>query len=80
MALPGELKGLGGCTCMDCGSHMKLDVQLSGAGYYLGYWCRQCGPYSRETGYFATKEDAQDALNRVESVEPSNIRNYDYNG
>ena len=36
----------------------KLDVYLSGAGYYIGTYCA-CGPYSRESGYYRTRELAQ---------------------
>lgn len=35
----------------------KLDVYLSG-GYYIGTFCG-CGPYSRESGYYRTRELAQ---------------------
>lgn len=41
---------------------MELDVQQSAAGYYLGTWCDFCGPYGRESGYFATHEEAEKAL------------------
>jgi hypothetical protein len=44
--------------CPDCGRMPKLDVQYSAAGYYIGAWC-DCGPYSRESGYYRTGEDAQ---------------------
>ena len=39
----------------------KLDVYLSGAGYYIGTYCR-CGPYTRESGYYRTCELAQAAF------------------
>ena len=39
----------------------KLDVYLSGAGYYIGTYCR-CGPYTRESGYYRTRELAQAAF------------------
>ena len=32
----------------------KLDVYLSGAGYYVGTYCA-CGPYTREFGYYRTR-------------------------
>ena len=31
------------------------------AGYYIGTWCG-CGPYSRESGYYRTREDAERAF------------------
>jgi hypothetical protein len=48
-------------TCSDCEIELKLEVCRSGAGYYLGTWCN-CGPYSRESGYFGTEEEAEKAL------------------
>ena len=36
------------CTC---GKRMLLEVLHTPAGYYLGYYCNKCGPYSRETHY-----------------------------
>lgn len=62
MALEGELKGLNGTNCSCCGRHLELEVCQSGAGYYLGYFCEKCGPYSRETCYWQTREEAEEAL------------------
>ena len=45
-----------------CGAPIPLKVCMSGAGYYLGSWCDNCGPYSRESGYFPTRELAEKAL------------------
>ena len=61
--IPGEtiLSG-GACTCPDCGVRPVLQVCRSAAGYYLGTWC-DCGPYSRESDYFNTREEAEEALN-----------------
>ncbi len=64
MAIEGELNGVHGTQC-DCGAELKLDVHMSGGGgYYLGYWCDQCGPWSRESDYFKTRADAEKALER----------------
>ena len=52
--LPGECVGLSGATC-SCGRKLELEVLSSAAGYYLGYWCDECGPHSRETGYMKEK-------------------------
>jgi len=64
--LPGETVGFGGVTCGGDGDHdpvrLKLEVCHSAAGYYLGYNCPFCGPYSRETGYFKTRGEAEKAL------------------
>jgi len=62
MALPGELKGIEGTACVDCEKDLELQVLQSAAGYYLGYYCPCSGPYSRETDYFGTREDAEKAL------------------
>lgn len=63
MAHPGELSGLEKeFTCKDCGQKMPLQVCRSNAGHYLGYYCGNCGPWSRETGYYRKGEDADKAL------------------
>jgi hypothetical protein len=38
------------------------EVLRSAAGYYIGTQC-ECGPYSRESGYYRTYEEAESALN-----------------
>lgn len=35
------------------------DVYQSGAGFYIGTFCPHCGPNSRESNYFPTREDAE---------------------
>jgi hypothetical protein len=58
MALPGEtIYGSGVERCEDCGVELTPAVCESGAGFYIGTWCR-CGPYSRESGYFSTRAEA----------------------
>lgn len=57
-------------VCDGCGALLPLAVHHSAAGYYLGFacWtsvpevCENIGPYSRESGYFATEEEAEKAL------------------
>lgn len=44
--------------CADCGTILVPQVCRSAAGYYVGTWCL-CGPYSRESGYYPTREAAQ---------------------
>ena len=52
MTLPGETISNGAAPrCDDCGRMPKLDVYLSGGGYYIGTYCA-CGPYTRESGYY----------------------------
>ena len=47
--------------CRDCEVQLHLQVCRSGAGYYVGTYCG-CGPYSRESGYYATQFEASAAL------------------
>lgn len=50
-------------VCEGCGVDVltRLAVQRSGAGFYVGTAC-DCGPYSRESGYYRTSAEAQAAL------------------
>jgi hypothetical protein len=63
MALPGEIGHIDS-ECMDCGNHLPAKVLKSGAGYYIGTFCNNHGPYSRESGYYPTREAAQDDLEK----------------
>ncbi len=47
--------------CEACHTMAKLDVYRSGAGFYIGTYCH-CGPYTRESRYYPTREIAQAAL------------------
>lgn len=76
MAIEGDMNGTEGTDC-DCGARLELDVQMSAAGYYLGYFCGQCGPWSRESGYFSTRKEAEESL-AVRGA--GNLRNTDFNG
>lgn len=60
MALPGERDHY--TKCDDCNEPLDYGVQHSNAGYYLGTWCPNCGPYGRESGYFLTRKLAEKAL------------------
>jgi len=62
MTLPGECVNDIKTNCFDCGTEMDIGVYRSNAGYYIGFFCDRCGPYSRESGYYGSSEDAQDAL------------------
>jgi len=48
---------------MECGTALDIQVLCSAAGYYIGFFCPECGPYSRESGYFRSREEADSALN-----------------
>jgi len=50
-------------TCPDCATKLTLQVLRSAAGFYIGTQC-ECGPYSRESGYFESPEAAGTALSR----------------
>lgn len=63
MAQVGETIATGApATCDECGVTPKLGVYSSAAGFYIGTHCKNCGPYSRESGYYVTREKAQEAL------------------
>ena len=62
MTLPGETLATGAPpTCEDCEVAVTPEVQSSAAGYYVGTYC-ECGPYSRESGYYPTREKAEVVL------------------
>lgn len=48
--------------CIDCDIDLPLTVCRSAAGWYVGTWCPQCGPYSRESGYFRTERAAAEVV------------------
>ena len=62
MTLPGECVNDTKTTCHECGTELVIDVQKSAAGYYIGFWCENCGPYSRESNYFRSYDEAEAAL------------------
>ena len=62
MTLPGETLATGASpVCSDCGKAAVLNVYMSAAGYYVGTYC-DCGPYSRESGYYPSFEAAKAEL------------------
>jgi len=46
-------------NCSDCNTFLKLQICHSQAGYYLGFFCPYCGPYSRESEYFRSRVEAE---------------------
>ena len=63
MTLPGECVNDTQTACMECGTALDIQVLCSAAGYYIGFFCPHCGPYSRESGYYRTRKEAEQALN-----------------
>ncbi len=62
MSIPGETIAAGAAPrCEDCHRMPHLDVYQSGGGFYIGTYCA-CGPYTRESGYYPTREEAQAAF------------------
>jgi hypothetical protein len=68
MALPGEI-GHSFATCSDCAQVLTPQVLRSGAGFYIGTFCH-CGPYSRESGYYPSREAAQADLDALRITRP----------
>ncbi len=59
--LPGETIR-SGASNMCCGKVLEFTVLRSNAGYYIGTQCDQCGPYSRESHYYRSEEEARQAV------------------
>lgn len=63
--IPKETIGSGAPSkCPDCGCEVEYQVMVSGAGMYVGTMC-DCGPYSRETGYTQSREEADKWLSQL---------------
>ena len=50
-----------GSHCDACGTDLEPEVLYSAAGFYVGTKCK-CGPYTRESTYFATRGEAEEEL------------------
>jgi hypothetical protein len=61
MTIQGETI-LTGAPSVCCGVNLKFEVLRSAAGYYIGTACPRCGPYSRESNYFISRQEAEDTL------------------
>ena len=48
-------------VCPDCKVEVILQVCRSAAGGYVGTVCA-CGPYSRESGYYSQRLEAEGAM------------------
>jgi len=63
MTLPGETVGrsVTAINCTECNRVLYLGAYRSNAGWYLGYKCGNCGPFSRESGYYPDENAALEA-------------------
>ncbi len=59
MALTGECVNVSRTACTECGTDLPIKVCVSAAGYYIGFFCPHCGPYSRESVYYGSREGAE---------------------
>ena len=65
MGMDGETVATGAPTkCLDCDKELEVQVCQSAAGFYIGYWCNEDGPHSRESGYYKSAKGAQEALDQ----------------
>ena len=62
-----------GKQCHDCEQDLSQKVLRSAAGYYVGRAC-DCGPYSRDTGYYASAYDGESALIRISRGDTTDLR------
>jgi hypothetical protein len=46
--------------CTECEHILPLEVLKSAAGYYVGYFCPNCGPFDRLTSYYDTRAEAEE--------------------
>jgi len=60
-------------SCKQCDYIFEFQVMSSPAGYYVGTSCL-CGPYTRETGYFKTPVEAQNAVDLIKAGDLLNPR------
>lgn len=51
-------------VCIDCGTPLNIQVMFNDIGYFIGFYCPHCGPYSRESGYYPSWEEATVALTK----------------
>lgn len=60
--IPGETVVAKTTECVECHQTLTIKVCHSWGGYYVGFICPNCGPYSRESYYYKTREEAEEAL------------------
>lgn len=47
-----------------CEGRLAYLVYHSNSGYYIGWFCSHCGPYSRQSNYYASRTEAEEILAR----------------
>ena len=52
--------------CTECDCILLLEVLKSAAGFYVGYFCPNCGPYERLTSYYNTKAEAEKLMEAMD--------------
>jgi len=58
--IPGETVHSGAQQiCFKCETFLPFKVLHTPAGYYIGCFCDQHGPHSRETSYYSKRRDAE---------------------
>jgi len=83
--VPGETIASGASpVCKDCETRVTLMVMKSSAGHYVGTVCKCYAssldseetftPYTRETGYHRTVEEAEMALTRILNGKVEDLR------
>ena len=78
--MPGETVFSGAAPSCPCGSKLVWEVTRTGGGWAVWTFCKdkpsiEChGPYSRETGYFATETEADCALLRIQAGNYEDLR------
>ncbi|HZW82066.1 MAG TPA: hypothetical protein VFF14_01415 [Candidatus Deferrimicrobium sp.] len=48
--------------CDECGQDLPLTVLSVNGNHYIGRFCQECGPYSRETEFYKTSDEAEKDL------------------
>jgi hypothetical protein len=43
---------------------LVFGIYQSAAGFYIGRFCPECGPFDRQSGYFETREKAEEYLEK----------------
>ena len=69
-----EYTGAISLCCTGCETWLYLQVCNDEAGYYTGFYCPNCGPYSRESEYVKSLQEANLILNDFEQCDYEEMR------